>query len=89
MPTPEHRKINITYLDHELDLGNTTHELDNIKNWTKKIRSGTLRDILKKSPRFDQITEGNKYYNEIPNYMRNAYAHCKDHDKVCNFNLFN
>jgi hypothetical protein len=65
----EYRKTNITYFDHELDFGNTTRELDGIKNWTKKIPSGSLRDILKKFPRFDRIREENKYYNEIPNYM--------------------
>jgi hypothetical protein len=65
----EYRKINIMYFDHELDFGNITHELDDIKYWTKKIPNGSLRDILKKSPRFDQTREGNKYYNEIPNYM--------------------
>jgi hypothetical protein len=85
----EYRKTNMTNFDFGLNLGNTAHGGGDIENWTDKIPSGTLRDILQKSPRFVLAEKDNKYYTEIANYMRNVFAHYKDIDKVCNFNFFN
>lgn len=78
----QYRTISEPHFDRTLDLGNTKYGPDIIE-WRKHIPDGVLRKILRKLPVHDEKEKGDKYYNAIPVYIRNVYAHCKEYDKVC------